>query len=92
MEVKTTMIDPPVWFQLGISDDRYQTISKEISSILKTKEKVGVMMEMVRDSKTMSHDEQLYAAFMVAKSDIELKLFKAMPNFGKGIVQKIMEK
>jgi len=86
------MIEPTVWMQLGISDDRYNIISKEISSIIKTREKVGIMMEMVKDSKTMNNDEKLYAAFIVAKSDIESKLFKSMPDFGKGIVKTILEK
>jgi hypothetical protein len=86
------MIEPSIWMQLGISDDRYAIISKEISSILKTGEKTGIMMEMVKDSRTMSNDEKLYAAFMVAKSDIERKLFNSMPAFGKGLVKNILEK
>lgn len=85
------MIEPTVYFQLGISDDRYQIISKEISTIIKTGERPGVMLEMVKNSRTMNNDEKLYAAFMVAKSDINSKLMNAMPEFGKRIVKTILE-
>jgi hypothetical protein len=85
------MIEPSVYMQLGISDDRYKIISKEIKSILKTNEKPGVMMEMVKGNQLLSHDEKLYAAYMIAKSDISNKLYNAMPEFGRGIVAKILE-
>jgi len=83
--------EPTVWFQLGISDERYNVISKEISSIIKTGEKPGVQMEMIKNVQWMSHDEQLYAAFMIAKADIGNKLLNKLPEPFKGTMRKILE-
>ena len=83
-------VEPTVYFQLGISDDRYHVISKEIQSIIKTNEPVGVQMEMAQQSR-MSEAEKMYAAFMIAKADIQNKLIRKMPPMGKGIVKCIME-
>ena len=85
------MIEPTVYFQLGISEERYSAISKEISSILKTNEKIGIMLVMAKDSKTMNSDEKMYAAFMIAKSDIQSKMMKGIPAIGRGMVAKLLE-
>ena len=85
------MQEPSIWLQLGVSEQRYPKLCKEINSILKTRESVGNMMLMVRDSK-LSPDEQLYAAYMIAKGDMMRKLSDAMPDPFKGVVKKIMEK
>jgi hypothetical protein len=84
------MNEPTVWFQLGITEQRYQKVSKEIASILKTNETIGNMMLMVKESK-LSSDEQLYAAYMVAREDMMRKLSNAMPAPFAGVVKKIME-
>lgn len=85
------MIEPTVWMQLGISDDRYIIISREIASIVKTKEKVGILMEMVKDNQIMTSDEKLYAAFIISKYYIERKLFASMPFFGREILEELLE-
>lgn len=84
------MMDPTIWLQLGVSEQRYPKLCKEIESILKTHESVGNMMLMVRDSK-LNSDEQLYAAYMIAKEDVMRKLGDAMPEPFKGVVKKIVE-
>ena len=84
------MIEPTVYMQLGISDDRYHVISKEIQSIIKTNEPVGVQMEMAQQSR-MSEAEKMYAAFMIAKADIQNRLIMKMPPRGKGIIKCILE-
>jgi hypothetical protein len=85
MEEKT-MMEPKVYFQMGISDDRYIIIMKEVSSILKTKEPIGTMLLMLESGK-LRHDEQLYAAFEISKAGIEEKLASKLPAlrsiFGK---------
>jgi hypothetical protein len=90
LEIEKPMMEPSVWMQLGISDDRYSVISKEIASIIKTKETIGNMMLMIQSSK-MNHDEQLYAAFMVAKTDIQNKLVDKMPPMGRSVIKKMLE-
>jgi hypothetical protein len=85
------MIEPTIWMQLGISDDRYIIISREITTITNTKEKVGILMEMVKDSTTMTSDEKLYAAFIISKYYIERKLFSSMPFFGREILEELLE-
>lgn len=86
------MTEPTIWMQLGISDDRYNVISKEIASILKTKETTGNMMLMVKASEKMSDDEKYYAVYMIAKEDIFKKLMDAMPPFARPVIQSIMRK
>ena len=86
------MMEPTVYFQLGISEERFRGIvSREISSILKTHESIGNMMLMVQGNTTLTPDEKYYAAFMVAKEDVNRKLIGAMPAMGKGMIKKILE-
>lgn len=87
------MIEPSIWLQLGISDDRYNSvIVKEIASILATNETIGNMMLMVQGNTKLSYDEKFYLAFAVAKEDVKRRLIKTMPGriFGS-VITKIME-
>ena len=85
------MNEPTIWLQLGITQERYPVIEKEIKSILMTKETIGNMMLMIQQSTKMNSNEQLYAAFMVSKEDIVRRLMNAMPAIGKPLVKIIME-
>ena len=86
------MMEPTVYFQLGISEERYATVvSREISSILKTKESIGNLMLMVQGNTRLTQDEKYYAAFAVAKEDTNRKLINAMTFIGKGMVMKILQ-
>ena len=86
------MMEPTVYFQLGISEERFRGIvSREIASILKTNESVGNMMMMVQSNTKLTVDEKYYAAFAVSKEYQMRKLMGAMPAIGKGIITKILE-
>jgi hypothetical protein len=86
------MMEPTIYMQLGISNERYIVISKEIESILKTNETTGNMILMVQSSAKMSVDEKYYAVYMIAKQDIQRKLAGSLPPFAKGIIGNLMEK
>jgi hypothetical protein len=86
------MMEPTVYFQLGISEERYSGIvSKEINSVLKTQDTIGNMLLMIQGSGKLTPDEKYYAAFMIAKEDVKRKLIGAMPAIGKGMLSKVLE-
>ena len=80
------MIEPTVWMQLGITEERYKIVLAGIEGITKTKESIGNMMLMIQGSKKMTDDEKLYAAFMISKFDIQRKLSGRLPPFAQGIL------
>lgn len=73
------MIEPTVWMQLGISDDRYRIIDQEIQKIVKTRKRIGDMALLVRDCPRFTDDEKLYAMFVISKHDIIRKLMDVAP-------------
>lgn len=81
------MIEPTVWMQLGISEERYQIILKEIQSIVKTNETIGNMVLMIQSSTKLSDNEKLYAAFMISKHDIQRKLAGKLPDWAHWILR-----
>lgn len=86
------MMEPTIWMQLGITETRYRIVTASIESIVKTNETIGNMMLMIQGSAKMNENEKLYAAFIVAKHDINRKLMSALPAFAKGTISKaIME-
>ena len=86
------MSEPTVWMQLGVSEERFATVtSKEIESILRTKETIGNMILMVQSSTKLTENERLYAAFHIAKYDIARKLAGKLPSFAKGILLGVTE-
>ena len=80
------MMEPTIWMQLGIAENRYNIVNGVIQSIVKTKETTGNMMLMVQSSTKLSENEKLYAAFMVSKHDIQRKLAAKLPPFAQGIL------
>jgi hypothetical protein len=80
------MMEPTVWMQLGITEERHRVVLAGIQSIVKTKETIGNMMLMVQGSTKLSENEKLYAAFMVSKYDIQRKLAAKLPPFAHGIL------
>ena len=84
------MNEPTIWMQLGITEERYRIVTAGIESIVRTNETIGNMMLMVQGSTKMNENEKLYAAFMVAKHDINRKLFSALPVFAKDTIKKIV--
>jgi hypothetical protein len=86
------MMEPTVYFQLGISEERFQSVvSRKITSILKTNESIGNLMLMVQGDTTLTPDEKFYAAFAIAKEDVNRKLIRAIPAIGKGMIKKVLE-
>ena len=85
------MIEPTIWMQLGISDDRYYVLLQEVTGILRTKETIGKMMLMVQANTKLSVDERYYAVFLIAREDIKRRLMKSVPAIGKGMIGKILE-
>jgi hypothetical protein len=84
------MIEPTIWLQLGLTESQAGHVTKEIQSILKTKEKIGTMMLMVKDS-TMTTDEKQYASFLIAKEDITRRLVSAVPAMVRPLIEKVMK-
>jgi len=84
------MDEPTIWLQLGLTETGYTTVTKEVQSILKTKEKIGTMMLMVKDS-TMTTDEKQYASFLVAKEDISRRLIDRLPAMVRPMFEKVLK-
>ena len=86
------MIDEPtIWMQMGISEERYDTVvSKEIASMLATKDTIGNMMLMLQVNGKLTQDEKYYVAFAISKQSVVERLVKALP-MGKGFVRKLLE-
>lgn len=84
------MIEPTVWMQLGISDDRYIAVEQEIRKIISSGKRIGDMSCMIRDCKNFTDDEKLYAMFMVSKYDIVRKLAEVAP-FATQVLKNLME-
>ena len=86
------MIEPTIYMQLGLTDDRYHAVMVEINSILKTKETTGNMMLMVTGSrKLLNENEKMYAVYMIAKEDIVRKLMATIPPVLAAPLKKILE-
>ena len=86
------MNEPTIWMQLGISDERFNTVTlREIESVLRTKETIGNMMLLVQDSQKLQENEKLYAAFVIAKHDIMRRLHNKMPPVMQKVLATLLE-
>jgi len=83
------MMEPTIWMQLGLTEAQAESITKEVSSILKTKEKIGTMMMMIKDCK-MTTDETQYATFLLAKEDIGRRLLAGLPAGIRPLFEKVL--
>lgn len=85
------MMEPTIWMQLGITEERYNVVVKEVESVIKTKETIGNMMLMVQSSAKMNESEKFYAAFLLSKEETMRRLMNALPSPFRGAIKKVME-
>lgn len=85
------MKQPPIWQQMKIPEHRMPVISAEVNSVIRTKEPIGIMLTMIRDTQKIDENEKLYAAFLIAKESLMQDMMNAMPAIGKPLVRKALE-